>query len=153
MHAVCLGVTIPLAKGFSGVRRLTITRSMDTTGASGGAVSRLPHAPTTLPTDQGLVDEHDVQAAAKVESSEGTSENTSDTPSRSASKSSKPEETSLETPRTAIFPAADSQPEGLIRFQSTVIVEGHARSPSDLNGPDPERLTKRAKEIHGSLPT
>lgn len=152
------GVTIPLAKGFSGVRRLTITRSAGATSASGAAlnaVSRLPRAPTTLPTDQGLVDEHDVQAAAKVEVTDGMGENGSATPSRSASKSPSPDNMSLETPKTAIFPAADTQPEGIIRFQSTVIVDGHARSPSNLNGSDVEveRLTKRAKEIHGSLPT
>lgn len=152
------GVTIPLAKGFSGVRRLTITRSAGATSASGAAlnaVSRLPRAPTTLPTDQGLVDEHDVQAAAKVEVTDGMGQNGSAKPSRAASKSPSPDNMSLETPKTAIFPAADSQPEGLIRFQSTVIVDGHARSPSNLNGSDVEveRLTKRAKEIHGSLPT
>ncbi|KAJ9123801.1 hypothetical protein QFC24_003577 [Naganishia onofrii] len=116
---------------------------------------RLRAAPTTLPTDQGLVDEHDVQAAAKVEVTDGMGENGSATPSRSASKSPSPDNMSLETPKTAIFPAADNQPEGIIRFQSTVIVDGHARSPSNLNGSDVEveRLTKRAKEIHGSLPT
>ncbi|KAJ9107426.1 hypothetical protein QFC21_000877 [Naganishia friedmannii] len=149
------GVTIPLAKGFSGVRRLTITRSAGATSASGAAlnaVSRLPQAPTTLPIDQGLVDEHDAQAAAKVEAPDGMGKNASAIPSRSTSESPSPENMSLQTPKTAIFPATDTYPEGIIRFQSTVNVEGHTRSPSDLNGPDAERLTKRTKEIHGSLP-
>lgn len=155
-------MTIPIAKTFSGVRRLTITRSAGATFASSGplnsAVTRLTQAPTDLPTDSGLLDEHDLQVSSdcattannpdmKVDSKTGLP----DSIATSASTSSV-----IEAPPPVVVKNRrsfeNSKGDGIIRFQSTVVVEGETRSPSDLNGNEEPKLTKRAKEIHGSLP-
>jgi hypothetical protein len=63
----------------------------------------------------------------------------------------------LDAPQPAILRNRHSfevpKPDAAIRFNSTVVVDGELRSPSDLNGDEEPRLTKRAKEIHGVLPT
>lgn len=144
------------------MRRLTITRSAGATSASGAplntAVTRLPQAPTNLPTDAGLVDEHDVQAAAAANGHKGcpTEQNTTNSPAfteRSASGSPVKEEDISKMRTTDVRPTLDAEPDGIIRFRSTVAVEGEIRPPFDLHGAEEERLTKRAKEIHGTLPT
>lgn len=154
------GITIPIAKSFSGVRRLTITRSAGATSASGAplnsAVTRLPQAPTNLPTDAGLVDEHDVRAAAdsgKKDTPSGIIKDHTTSTERSGSSSPVEEQDISTVQKTDIRPTLDVKPEGLIRFRSTVAVEGELRPTSDLHGAEEERLTKRAKEIHGTLPT
>lgn len=107
-----------------------------------------------MPTDQGMLDEHDREAATKSESSVSNPESKADSPEsmiRTASASPV-----LKAPSPAVLgnrgSLETSKPDGIIRFQSTVVVEGETRSPSDLNGNEEQKLTKRAKEIHGTLP-
>lgn len=119
-------------------------------------MTRLTQAPTTLPTDQGLVDEHDVQADTDAENTDATKGITKDSATsteRSASSSPVQVEDMPVTQTTDFRPTLDVKPEGLIRFRSTIAVEGEIRPPSDLHAAEEERLTKRAKEIHGTLPT
>lgn len=154
------GITIPIAKSFSGVRRLTITRSAGATSASGAplnsAVTRLPQAPTNLPTDSALVDEHDIRAAVESGNKDGPNGITKGSPTSTErpGSSSPIEEQAISTvQKTDVRPTLEVKPEGMIRFRSTVAVEGELRPTSDLHGAEEERLTKRAKEIHGTLPT
>ena len=153
------GITIPVAKSFSGVRRMTLTRSAGATFASAGplnsAVTRLPQAPTDLPTDQGFLDDHDIRGAPQSTTAENEINSKTGSPdfiARTASASpvlGAPPPAVVKDCRSSENPKSD----GLIRFQSTVVIEGETRLPGDLNGNEEPRLTKRAREIHGNLPT